>query len=101
MHDERILVETIAGIEEILAGDLDCISVERVAIGLFFTGVKLNTGSAGACATPLRSIPEGVRCPSSAMSCRFPASCAAGQSASCCGRPRSPVASVAPWALRP
>jgi uncharacterized protein (DUF4213/DUF364 family) len=72
MHDETILVETIAGIEEILAGDLDRISVERVAIGLFFTGVKLNTGAAGACATPLRSIPEAVCCPSSAMAMPFP-----------------------------
>ena len=54
MHDETILVETIAGIEAILAGYLDRISVERVAIGLFFTGVKLNTGAARACATPLQ-----------------------------------------------
>ena len=72
MHDETILAETIASIEEILAGDLDRISVERVAIGLFFTGVKLNTGAAGACATPLRSIPEAVCCPSSAMAMPFP-----------------------------
>ena len=72
MHDETILAETIASIEEILAGGLDRISVERVAIGLFFTGVKLNTGAAGACATPLRSIPEAVCCPSSAMAMPFP-----------------------------
>ncbi|HVC59746.1 MAG TPA: DUF364 domain-containing protein [Acetobacteraceae bacterium] len=72
MHNATILAETIAGIEEILAGDLDRISVERVAIGLFFTGVKLNTGAAGACATPLRSIPEAVCCPSSAMAMPFP-----------------------------
>lgn len=72
MHDETILAETIAGIEEILADDLDRISVERAAIGLFFTGVKLNTGAAGACATPLRSIPEAVCCPSSAMAMPFP-----------------------------
>ena len=72
MHDETILAETIAGIEEILVDDLDRISVERTAIGLFFTGVKLNTGAAGACATPLRSIPEAVCCPSSAMAMPFP-----------------------------
>jgi uncharacterized protein (DUF4213/DUF364 family) len=72
MHDGTILAETIAGIEEILADDLDRICVERAAVGLFFTGVKLNTGAAGACATPLRSIPEAVCCPSSAMAMPFP-----------------------------
>jgi len=72
MHEKTILAETIAGIEEILSGDLDRISVERVTIGLFFTGVKLNAGTAGACATPLRSIPEAVCCPSSAMAMPFP-----------------------------
>ena len=72
MHDQTILAETIAGIEEIVADDLDRICVERVAIGLFFTGVKLSTGAAGACATPLRSIPEAVCCPSSAMAMPFP-----------------------------
>jgi uncharacterized protein (DUF4213/DUF364 family) len=72
MHDATILAETVAGIEEILAADLDRICVERAAVGLFFTGVKLNTGAAGACATPLRSIPEAVCCPSSAMAMPFP-----------------------------
>lgn len=72
MHDETILAEIIAGIGEILADDLDRITVERAAVGLFFTGVKLNTGAAGACATPLRSIPEAVCCPSSAMAMPFP-----------------------------
>ena len=72
MHEKTIMAETIAGIEEILVDDLDRISVERTAIGLFFTGVKLNTGAAGACATPLRSIPEAVCCPSSAMAMPFP-----------------------------
>ena len=72
MHDETILAEIIAGIGEILADDLDRITVERAAVGLFFTGVKLNTGAAGACATPLRSNPEAVCCPSSAMAMPFP-----------------------------
>ena len=73
MHDQTILAETIAGIEEILAGDLDRICIERAVIGLFFTGVKLNSGvAAAACATPLRSIPQAVCCPSSAMAMPFP-----------------------------
>jgi hypothetical protein len=35
--DATILAETLAGIEEILAADLDRICVERAAVGLFFT----------------------------------------------------------------
>jgi uncharacterized protein (DUF4213/DUF364 family) len=40
--------------------------VERVVIGLFFTGVKLSNGSGGICFTPIKEIPEAVCCPSSA-----------------------------------
>ncbi len=72
MGERTILAETIASIEETLSTDLDRIIVERATIGLFFTGVKLSTGAAGACATPLRSIPEAVCCPSSAMAMPFP-----------------------------
>ena len=32
-------------------------------MGLFFTGVKLDTGVTGACATPLRSIPDARALP--------------------------------------
>jgi uncharacterized protein (DUF4213/DUF364 family) len=69
---ELILAETIAGIHDILGTELDRITVERAVIGLFFTGVKLDNGIAGASATPLRSIPEAVCCPSSAMAMPFP-----------------------------
>ena len=72
MQTEPILAETTAGILRTLGTDLDRIVIERAVIGLFFTGVKLNTGVAGACATPLRSIPEAVCCPSSAMAMPFP-----------------------------
>ncbi len=72
MQTDPILAETTAGIQRALATDLDRIVIERAVIGLFFTGVKLNTGIAGACATPLRSIPEAVCCPSSAMAMPFP-----------------------------
>lgn len=72
MLTEPILAETIEGIRRILGTDLDRITVERAVVGLFFTGVKLNSGVAGACATPLRSIPEAVCCPSSAMAMPFP-----------------------------
>jgi uncharacterized protein len=72
MPIEPILAETIAGIQRTLGTDLDRIALERAVIGLFFTGVKLDSGVAGACATPLRSIPEAVCCPSSAMAMPFP-----------------------------
>jgi uncharacterized protein len=72
MPTEPILAETIAGVQRTLGAELDRIVIERAVIGLFFTGVKLSTGAAGACATPLRSIPEAVCCPSSAMAMPFP-----------------------------
>ena len=70
-----ILTETVAAVTDILgAAELDDIAVERATIGLFFTGVKLSTGHAGACATPIKTIPEAVCCPSSATwRCRSPA----------------------------
>jgi uncharacterized protein len=64
--------ETIATIGDILGAERDRIVVGRAVIGLFFTGVKLDCGNAGACATPLWSIPEAVCCPSSAMAMPFP-----------------------------
>jgi uncharacterized protein (DUF4213/DUF364 family) len=66
------LAETIAAVTDILGPELDDIAVERAVIGLFFTGVKLTTGHAGACATPIKTIPEAVCCPSSAMAMPFP-----------------------------
>jgi uncharacterized protein len=69
---QTILNETIAGVTDILGSELDEIAVERAVLGLFFTGVKLSTGHAGACATPIKSIPEAVCCPSSAMAMPFP-----------------------------
>ena len=71
--DEKpILRETLAAILEILGPALDNITVERAVIGLFFTGVKLSNGLAGACATPIKTIPEAVCCPSLAMAMPFP-----------------------------
>jgi uncharacterized protein len=71
-QQDGILAETIAVVTHILGPELDEIAVERAVIGLFFTGVKLTTGHAGACATPIKTIPEAVCCPSSAMAMPFP-----------------------------
>jgi uncharacterized protein (DUF4213/DUF364 family) len=70
--EKPILRETLSEIAEILGSELDDLSVERAVIGLFFTGVKLSNGIAGACATPIKTIPEAVCCPTSAMAMPFP-----------------------------
>ncbi|MBV9552310.1 MAG: DUF364 domain-containing protein [Alphaproteobacteria bacterium] len=67
-----ILAKTVTAVTDILGRELDDIAVERAVIGLFFTGVKLSTGHAGASATPIKTIPEAVCCPSSAMAMPFP-----------------------------
>ncbi len=74
MHNasSSILDETIATIGTILGAELEEITIERAVVGLFFTGVKLNNGTTGASATPIKSIPEAVCCPSSAMAMPFP-----------------------------
>ncbi len=71
-ENSSILGETIARINAILGLELDEITIERVVVGLFFTGVKLSNGIAGSCATPIKTIPEAVCCPSSAMAMPFP-----------------------------
>jgi uncharacterized protein len=70
--DKAILRETLTAIREVLEPDLESLTVERTVVGLFFTGVKLSNGVAGACATPIKTIPEAVCCPSSAMAMPFP-----------------------------
>src|SRR5215471_12596237 len=74
MHTDTvsILREAIETIAEILGPELDKITIERAVVGLFFTGVKLSNGVAGSCATPIKTIPEAVCCPSSAMAMPFP-----------------------------
>jgi uncharacterized protein (DUF4213/DUF364 family) len=67
-----ILEETIAQVREILHDDADTITLERVVIGIFFTGVKLSDGSGGLCFTPIKEIPEAVCCPSSARAMPYP-----------------------------
>ena len=71
-YSTPILHETLHTIREILGSELDGITVERAVVGLFFTGVELSNGIAGACATPIKTIPEAVCCPSSAMAMPSP-----------------------------
>lgn len=62
----KILEETALLVQDYLGGDLDAITVERVVVGLFFTGVKLSNNAGGICYTPVKDIPQAVCCPSSA-----------------------------------
>ncbi len=61
-----ILDETARLVKEKLAAEYEAISVERVVIGVFFSGIKLSNGSAGLSYTPVKDVPEAVCCPSSA-----------------------------------
>ncbi len=61
-----ILREANEQLQVALGDKIDTLTIERVVVGLFFTGVKLNTGQGGLCFTPIKSIPEAVCCPSSA-----------------------------------
>jgi uncharacterized protein (DUF4213/DUF364 family) len=67
-----ILEETIERAAAILGSDADALTVRRIVIGLFFTGVQLSCGSAGACATPRDAIPGDVCCPVSAAAMPLP-----------------------------
>lgn len=72
-----ILRETLDILRAELGSEIETFRIERAVVGLFFTGVKLTTGQAGSCATPIKEIPEAVCCPSSAMSMPFPESSSA------------------------
>ena len=61
-----ILAQTLKQIHKILGDEAARLSVERVVVGLFFTGVKLNNGVCGISYTPLKSFPQAVCCPSQA-----------------------------------
>jgi uncharacterized protein (DUF4213/DUF364 family) len=70
--DNRILEETLEVIAETLGAERDRICVERVVVGVFFTGVKLDNGMAGACATPIETVRETFCCASAVAGGRSP-----------------------------
>ena len=61
-----ILNETAQEVKDKLALEYDTITIQRVMIGVFFTGVKLSNGTGGVSYTPVKDIPQAVCCPSSA-----------------------------------
>ena len=61
-----ILNETARLVKDKLASQYEALTVERVMIGMFFSGVKLSNGFAGISYTPVKDVPQAVCCPSSA-----------------------------------
>lgn len=55
-----------------LGDDANHLHIERAVLGIFFTGAKLDNGAGGLCATPVKSVPEAVCCPSSARAMPVP-----------------------------
>ena len=70
--DNPILRETLETIAETLGRERDGITVERAVVGVFFTGVKLSNGIAGACATPIETVRETFCCASAVAGGRSP-----------------------------
>lgn len=60
-----LLRELHAEVLQGLGEDAGDMRIERAVLGIFFTGAKLDNGAGGLCATPVKSVPEAVCCPSS------------------------------------
>jgi uncharacterized protein len=60
-----ILVEAGELVKDRLGEEVNRLTIDRLVIGLFFTGVKLDNGFAGVSFTPSKDIPDAVCCPSS------------------------------------
>jgi uncharacterized protein (DUF4213/DUF364 family) len=67
-----LLAELHAAVLDTLGAEARALTLERAVIGVFFTGVKLANGAGGLCATPIKSVPEAVCCPSSAKAMPVP-----------------------------
>lgn len=63
---DQILNETLALLMKKLPLPLSGITLEKVVVGVFFTGVKLSNGYGGICFTPVDLIPQAVCCTTAA-----------------------------------
>jgi uncharacterized protein (DUF4213/DUF364 family) len=61
-----ILDDAAKLVREALGDDFQSLTIDRIVVGVFFTGVKLSNGVGGICFTPIKDIPDAVCCPSSA-----------------------------------
>lgn len=53
------------GVIHDLGDEVKNLCLQRVVVGIFFTGVQLNNGIGAMCATPVKSVPAAVCCTSS------------------------------------
>ena len=58
-----ILRDTLKYLENSLGEQMETISLDRVSLGLFFTGVKLSNGYGGISSTPIKNVTEAICCP--------------------------------------
>ena len=61
-----ILQSTAQLVKQKLGAEFEALTIDRLAVGLFFSGVKLSNGAGGVSYTPVKEIPQAVCCPSSA-----------------------------------
>ncbi len=61
-----ILQSTAQLVKQKLGAEFEKLTIDRLAVGLFFSGVKLSNGAGGVSYTPVKAIPQAVCCPSSA-----------------------------------
>jgi hypothetical protein len=70
--DSGLLQSLHAEVLRELGDEAQTLRIERAVLGIFFTGVKLSNGTGGLCATPVKSVPQAVCCPSSAAAMPVP-----------------------------
>lgn len=63
---DQILKDTVLLLRQWLPGSFFKITLEKVVVGVFFTGVKLSNGYGGICFTPVDLIPQAVCCTTAA-----------------------------------
>ena len=61
-----ILQSTAQLVKQKLSAEFEKLTIDRLVVGLFFSGVKLSNGAGGVSYTPVKDIPQAVCCPSSA-----------------------------------
>jgi uncharacterized protein (DUF4213/DUF364 family) len=66
MNNIDLLKETLQLVSAHVDQRRCSLTIQELRVGIFFTGVKLNSGHAGVAFTPIGEIPEAVCCPRSA-----------------------------------
>jgi uncharacterized protein (DUF4213/DUF364 family) len=72
-ESDSLLAELHADVLDALGTSaVEHLRIARAVLGIFFTGVQLDNGVGSLCATPVKSVPEAVCCPSSARAMPVP-----------------------------